>query len=128
MTKGINTNQAPSAIGPYSQAVQFTNIIFCSGQIALDPVSGDIVGENIIEQTHQVMKNLKNILESANSSLENIVRTEVFLKDINDFAGFNEVYAEYFPYEIKPARFTVEVSNLPRNAKIEIACIAYTNQ
>lgn len=128
MKKCINTNKAPAAIGSYSQAVQFSNIIFCSGQIALDPVTGNIVGDGIIEQTHQVMKNLKNILESANSSLENVLRTEVFLKDINDFEAFNEVYSKYFISNIKPARFTVEVSNLPKNAKIEIACIAYANQ
>jgi len=119
----ITTDRAPRAIGPYVQAVQVGEWIFVSGQIALDPETGELVPGGIEEQTERVLQNLRAILEAAGSSLEKVVKTTVYLMDLNDFPKMNEVYARYFPGE-KPARATVEVSRLPRDARIEMEAIA----
>lgn len=118
----ISTNKAPAAIGPYSQAVKTGNLLFTSGQIALDPVTGEIVGKTITEQTEQVMKNLGAILEEAGATYENAVKTVCFLADMNDFATFNEIYGKYFTG--KPARSCVAVKTLPRNVLCEVEVIA----
>lgn len=120
----IATDQAPKAIGPYSQAVCAGSYVFVSGQIALDP-TGKLVGETIEEQTRQVLKNIKAILVAEGLTLENIVKTEVYLKDLKDFQAMNGVYAEKFTYAIKPARATVQISKLPHDALIEISCVAF---
>ncbi len=119
----VQTSAAPPAIGPYSQAIISGDLIFCSGQIPLDPATGEIVEGGIEEQTHRVLKNLRAVLESAGSGLEHVLKTTVFLKRMDDFAAMNAVYATYFP-DAPPARSTVEVSRLPRNVLIEIECIA----
>lgn len=118
----INTNNAPQAIGPYSQAVKNCKLVFCSGQIPLTK-EGDLVEGDVKEQTHQVLKNLKAVLEEAGSSLNNVAKTTIYLSDMNDFADVNEVYSEYFT-DHKPARATVEVSRLPKDVKVEIDCIS----
>lgn len=120
--KYISTKNAPQAIGPYSQGVIVDNMIYTSGQIAINPTTGAMVEDDIARQTHQAIKNLEQILLSSNSSLDNVVKTTVFVKDINDFGIINEIYASYF--KNKPARSLVEVSNLPKNALIEIEAIA----
>lgn len=119
----VTTEKAPAAIGPYSQAVGFGNLLFVSGQIALDPDTGTLVGDTVEEQTEQVMKNLLAVLEAANCSFENVVKTTIFLSNMNDFKLVNEIYARHFP-EHPPARATVEVSRLPRNVMVEIDAIA----
>jgi len=119
----ISTENAPGAIGPYSQAVKAGNFIFCSGQIPINPETGEFVSEDVGEQTRQVLKNLSAVLESAKTSLSSVVKTTVFLADMNDFAAMNEVYAEFFN-ENKPARATVQAARLPRDARVEIECIA----
>jgi len=121
--KIIWTDRAPNAIGPYSQAVLIGNMIFCSGQIPIDPETGEFVPGGIAEQTEQVIKNLSAVLEAAGAGLKNVVKTTVFLADMNDFAQMNEVYARYFG-DNKPARATVQAARLPRDAKVEIECIA----
>ncbi|HRY91765.1 MAG TPA: Rid family detoxifying hydrolase [Candidatus Gracilibacteria bacterium] len=118
----IKTSLAPAAIGPYSQAIKIDGMVFCSGQIGLK-VDGSIVGNEISVQTAQVLKNLTGILEKAGSSIGKVVKTTVYLKSMADFGEMNRVYEDFFK-DIKPARSTVEVSNLPRNALIEIDCIA----
>lgn len=122
MSSKVQTNKAPAAIGPYSQAMVVGNLIFTSGQIPLNPETGMIEGNNITEQTHRVCKNLKAVLEAAGTSLEKVVKTTCFLDDMADFAAFNEVYAEYFTG--KPARSCVAVKTLPRNALVEVEVIA----
>ena len=122
MKEIISTEGAPSAIGPYSQAIVIDKLVFTSGQIPLDPESGAIEGDNITEQTHRVCKNLKAVLSAAGSSLDAAVKTVCFLKDMADFSEFNKVYAEYFTG--KPARSCVAVSELPRGALVEIEVIA----
>jgi 2-iminobutanoate/2-iminopropanoate deaminase len=119
----ISTENAPGAIGPYSQAVKAGNLVFCSGQIPLDPQTGEFVSEDVAMQTRQVLKNLSAVLEAAETSLNNVVKTTVFLADMNDFAAMNEVYAEFFS-DNKPARATVQAARLPRDARVEIECIA----
>ncbi len=119
----IQTENAPSAIGPYSQAVKANGFIFCSGQIAINS-EGELVEGTAAEQTEQVMENLSSVLMSAESDLLSVVKTTIYLTDMNDFQAVNEVYAEYFDGENKPARATVEVSNLPKGVKVEIDCIA----
>jgi 2-iminobutanoate/2-iminopropanoate deaminase len=119
----IETNRAPKAIGPYSQAVEVGNLIFLSGQIPLDPVSGELVGGDIQQQTQRVLENIRGILESRKLGMEEVVKATIFLKDMGNFSHVNEVYATYFP-TLAPARSTVEVSKLPRNADIEIGAIA----
>lgn len=120
--KTIETSSAPGAIGPYSQAICIKDLVFTSGQIPIDPSTGSIDAVGIEAQTEQVMHNLKAVLEAAGSSLTKAVKTTCFLKDIRDFAAFNEVYARYFTG--KPARSCVEVANLPKGALVEVEVIA----
>jgi len=119
----IATDQAPRAIGPYSQAVRAGNVIFASGQIPIDPATGEFVAGGVAEQTEQVMRNITAVLEAAGSGLNQIVKTTVFLADMNDFMAMNEVYARFFP-ETPPARATIQAARLPRDAKVEIEAIA----
>ncbi|MCD9185245.1 MAG: RidA family protein [Pyrinomonadaceae bacterium] len=123
MKEIVSTENAPGAIGPYSQAVKTGNMVFCSGQIPIDPATGEFVSNDVAEQTEQVLKNLSAVLEAAGTNLGNVVKTTVFLADMNDFAVFNEVYAKYFS-DNKPARATVQAARLPRDARVEIECIA----
>lgn len=122
----INTPNAPAPVGPYNQAVAVTGqLLFISGQIALDPTTGDLVGPgDVVAQTEQVIANLKAILTAAGASFDNVVKTGVFLKDMNDFATVNEIYAKYFGGENAPARACVEVARLPKDVAVEIECIA----
>src|SRR6185369_5661545 len=123
MTKEtISTDKAPGAIGPYSQAIKVGDLVFCSGQIPIDPVTGEFVSQDVAEQTKQVLKNLSAVLEAAGSGLGKVVKTTVFLADMGDFAAMNDVYAEFFS-ENKPARATVQAARLPRDARVEIDCI-----
>lgn len=119
----IKTTQAPEAIGPYSQAVTAGDLVFCSGQIPLDPATMTLVGETVAEQTSQVLKNLSEVLRAAGSGLGKVVKTTVFLKDMNDFVDMNDTYASFFG-EHKPARATVEVARLPKDVMVEIECTA----
>ena len=123
MRETISTEKAPGAIGPYSQAVSAGGMVFCSGQIPIDPATGNFVSNDVAEQTQQVLKNLTAVLEAAKTNLNNVVKTTVFLADMNDFAAMNEVYARFFG-ENKPARATVQAARLPRDARVEIECIA----
>jgi 2-iminobutanoate/2-iminopropanoate deaminase len=123
MKKVIHTDKAPKAVGPYSQAIRAGNFVFTSGQIALDPSTGKLVKGGIKEQARQVMENLKAVLGAAGTGFSSVVKTTVFLKDLNDFMHFNEVYAEYFPSE-QPARSTFQVAGLPLGAMIEIEMTA----
>lgn len=125
MKEPIITTEAPQAIGPYSQAISVScsNMIFCSGQIPLDPSSGEIVGQTTAEQCEQVLKNLRAVLAAAGAGMDHIVKTTVYLKDMNDFAAINEVYAGFFKGN-PPARAAVEVSRLPKDVRIEIEAIA----
>ena len=118
----IYTKNAPEAIGPYSQAVKVGDMVYTSGQIAIDPAVGDVVAEGIEAQTEQVMKNLDAVLKAAGSSMENAIKTTCFLADMNDFGAFNEVYAKYFTR--KPARSCVAVKSLPKNVLVEVEVIA----
>ncbi len=118
----VSTASAPAAIGPYSQAVICNNMVFTSGQIPINPATGNVEAQTIEEQTEQVMKNLGAVLEAAGSSFEKVVKTTCFLADINDFAAFNGVYAEYFT--TKPARSCVAVKDLPKGVKVEVEVIA----
>ena len=122
----ISTDKAPQAIGPYSQAVKFNNLLFVSGQIPLEPKSGEIVKGNIKEQTKQILDNLNAILTASGSSLDNVLRTTIFLTSLNDYAEVNEIYAEFFEISM-PARSTVQVSRLPMDVPIEIDAIASIN-
>lgn len=119
----IETHDAPAPIGPYSQAVQSGSELFCSGQIAIDPHNGNVVEGDVSAQTEQVLRNLGAVLRSAGYDYSNVVKTTIFLVDMNDFAAVNAVYAAYFG-ESKPARSTVAVSGLPRNVRVEIDAIA----
>ena len=123
MMQTVSTENAPGAIGPYSQAVVTGNMVFCSGQIPIDPATGQFVSEDVAEQTEQVLKNLSAVLEAEGSDLGKVVKTTVFLADMNDFAAMNDVYARYFDAN-KPARATVQAARLPRDARVEIECIA----
>lgn len=120
----ISTNNAPGAIGPYNQAVLANNTLYVSGQIALDPKSGNLVQSSIQEETHQVLKNMTAILEESGMSLSDVVKCSVFVNDMNQYAQINDVYAEYFDADNAPARELVEVANLPKFVNIEISCIA----
>jgi len=120
------TKEAPAPIGPYSQAVQSANLIFISGQIAIDPATNELMNSNIEEETHQVLKNMSAILTSAGAGLNDVVSCTVYLTDMNLFSRFNEVYAAYFKSE-PPARATIQVSALPKNVSIEISAIASVN-
>ena len=121
--KAISTEQAPAAIGPYSQAIQVGNLLFCSGQIPLDPVSGEIVAGDVRRQAEQVMANIAAVLSAAGAGFNDVVKTTVFLVEMNDFGVVNEVYGRYFT-EHKPARSTVAVKGLPRGVLVEIEVIA----
>lgn len=123
MKEIVVTEKAPGAIGPYSQAIKAGGMVFCSGQIPIDPNTGEFVSHVVSEQTEQVLKNLSEVLQAAGTSLDSVVKTTVFLADMNDFAEMNEVYGRYFS-ENKPARATVQAARLPRDAKVEIECIA----
>lgn len=124
MKKIINTEKAPAPIGPYNQAVLSGNTLFTSGQIALDPVTGELVLDSVEAETKQVMENLKAVLEEANMTFENIVKTSIFISDMGNFARINEVYGSYFNAATAPARETVEVANLPKYVNVEISAIA----
>jgi 2-iminobutanoate/2-iminopropanoate deaminase len=119
----VLTDRGPKPIGPYSQAVKANGFLYMSGQVALDPKTGEITGSDIKEQTERVMNNIKGILEAAGSNLHHVVKTTVFLKDMNDFAAMNEVYGRYFT-AAPPARSTVQVARLPKDAFVEIEVIA----
>jgi 2-iminobutanoate/2-iminopropanoate deaminase len=123
MIKTIATENAPGAIGPYSQAVMANGMVFCSGQIPIDVATGEFVSDDVAEQTDQVLKNLRAVLEAAGAGLGDVVKTTVFLADMGDFAAMNEVYGRYFDVN-KPARATVQAARLPRDARVEIDCIA----
>ena len=119
----IHTPHAPAAVGPYSQAIRLGNLVFTSGQIALDPATGKLVEGDVVAQTHQVMKNLQSVLAAASTDLSQVIKTTVFLQNMGDFPVFNSTYAQYFP-DTPPARSTVEVVKLPLNGLVEIECIA----
>ena len=123
MREIVKTESAPAAIGPYSQAVRAGSFVFASGQIPLDPKTGQFVEGGVAEQTEQVMRNLTAVLEAAGTGLDRVVKTTVFLADMNDFALMNEVYGRYFQ-ENPPARATVQAARLPRDARVEIEVIA----
>jgi 2-iminobutanoate/2-iminopropanoate deaminase len=123
MKQRVSTKAAPAAIGPYSQAIRAGHHLFLSGQIALDPATGQLVGETAAEQTGQVMKNLAAVLAAAGATFDDLVKTTIFLADLNDFTAVNEVYGAVFS-GVPPARATVEVSRLPRDARVEIEGIA----
>ncbi len=125
MNKVVSTEKAPSAIGPYSQAIISGNTVYVSGQIPIDPETGEFVSNDVVLQTEQVLKNLTEVLLAAGSNLSHVVKTTVFLADMNDFVAVNEVYAKFFG-ENKPARATVQAARLPRDARVEIDCIATT--
>jgi 2-iminobutanoate/2-iminopropanoate deaminase len=125
MKKVIQTDKAPKAIGPYSQAIQAGNMIFLSGQIPIDPKTGELTGGDIRQQTQQVLENIKGLLESQRLGMEDVIKVTIFLKDMGNFNQVNEVYAAYFSSS-PPARSTVEVAKLPRNVEIEIEAIAFT--
>lgn len=120
----ISTNQAPAAIGPYSQAIRCGQFVYASGQIALDPASGELGGEDVQAQTDRALQNLQAVLTSAGTSLANVVKTTVFLARMSDFQAMNAVYATYFT-GAAPARSTVAVAELPRKALVEIECVAF---
>ncbi len=123
MKQVVSTSQAPQAIGPYSQAIICNGWVFVSGQLGLDPVSGDFAGPDVATQTRQVMQNLKAILEAAGTSLERVVKTTIYLVDMQDFKTVNAIYAEYFQ-QAPPARATVQVAALPKGGLVEIEAIA----
>jgi len=119
----IVASRAPKAIGPYSVAIQTERMVFCSGQVGLDPATGELIGPDVEAQTRQALTNLKNVLEAAGTNLENVVKTTVFLKDMADFAKMNAIYAEFFT-SAPPARSTIAVAGLPKNGQVEIEAMA----
>ena len=123
MNKSIHTDNAPAAIGPYSQAIQAGNTIYVSGQIPIDPAKGEFAGTDIATQTRQSLTNIKNILAAAGADMSHVVKTTVLLADIADFTAMNEVYAEFFE-EPSPARAAFQAAAIPKGAKVEIECIA----
>lgn len=123
MKEIVSTSRGAKPVGPYSQAVKANGFVFVSGQVAFDPATGQLVENEIVRQTERVMENLKAILEAAGSSMHKVVKTTVFLKDMNEFAAMNEAYGKYFP-TAPPARATVEVARLPRDVRVEIDLIA----
>ncbi len=122
----IHTDGAPAAVGPYSQAIRAGNLLFTAGQVALDPASGELVGDDVAAQTEQVLRNLRAVLAAAGADLGQVVKTTVFLQSMGDFAAMNAVYARHFP-EPFPARSTVEVGALPKGGLVEIECVAAIN-
>ena len=127
MKQIISTTKAPSAIGPYNQATSFEKLVFLSGQIPLDAQTMEIIEGGVHEQTRKVMENLKAVLEEANSSFDNVLKTTCYLSDMDNFVAFNEIYAEYFGAEDAPARATVAVKTLPKNVLVEVDAIAFKN-
>ena len=127
MRQQVQTNHAPAAIGPYSQAIKAGGLVFVSGQIPIDPETGEFVAGGIAEQTERVLKNLAAVLEAAGSGLDRVVKTTVFLADMKEFSGMNEVYATFFPSP-PPARATVAAAGLPRDARVEIEAIALASE
>lgn len=127
MKKIVSTTDAPAAVGPYSQAIRVGQLVFTAGQIPLDPKSGQIVSEDIAEQTRRVLDNLTAVLKAENLTFSHIVKTTIFLTDLGDFQTVNEIYGSYFS-EQPPARSTVQVSALPKGARVEIECIAVSDQ
>lgn len=127
MRQRIQTENAPAAIGPYSQAIKAGGFVFCSGQVAIDPRTGQFVAGGVAEQTEQVLKNLSAVLEAAGSSLDQVVKTTVFLADMKEFSAMNEVYARFFS-EPPPARATVAAAGLPRDARVEIEAVALVSE
>lgn len=123
----IRSQHAPAAIGPYSQAIKLGNLVFTSGQIALDPATGKLVEGDVVAQTHQVLKNLQAVLAAAGTDLTHVIKTTVFLQNMGDFPIFNQAYAQYFP-ENPPARSTVEVAKLPLGGLVEIECVALVGE
>ena len=121
--KIISTKKAPAAIGPYSQAILSNNTLYCSGQIAINPKNGELLTDNITEETHQVMKNISEVLKAADMNFTNVVKCSIFMTDMNQYTEINEVYASYFS-EYPPGREAVEVSVLPKNVNVEISVIA----
>jgi len=126
--KEIKTDKVPVAVGPYSQAIAAGDFVFCSGQIGLDPGTGDLVGSDLSDQTRQALTNLNNVLAAAGLGFKDVVRTDIFLTNMNDFSTVNEIYASFFQSDPKPARQTVCVTSLPKGAKIEISAIAYLGE
>ena len=125
----IETKFAPKPVGPYNQAVLVENWLYCSGQIALDPTTGEMIGKgNIEEETKQVLKNLIAVIKAAGGDSSNVIRTTIYLTDLNDFKKVNQIYAETFNNKVSPARACVEVAGLPKGGKIEIDCIAWIGQ
>lgn len=124
MREPVTTTAAPAAIGPYSQAIKAGDFLFASGQIPLDPATGALVSGGIAEQTHRVLKNLAGVLEAAGIGFDKVVKTNVYLSDMADFAAMNEIYATYFP-QPAPARATIQAARLPRDVKVEIDFVAY---
>ncbi len=123
MKKAVYTKSAPEPVGPYNQAIVWNNLVFTAGQIAIDPASGNIVEGGVQEQTRQVLKNLEAVLKAAGSGLEYVIKTTVFLKNMDDFSAMNEVYATFFT-DTPPARSAVEVARLPKDVLVEIECVA----
>jgi 2-iminobutanoate/2-iminopropanoate deaminase len=121
--KIVKTDKAPGAVGPYSQAVITGNLVFCAGQIPLDPATGNVVAGGIEEQTRRVCENITGVLAAAGTSIARVVKASVFLKDMNDFAGMNKIYAEYFKSDF-PARSTLQVARIPKDCLVEIEVIA----
>lgn len=119
----IHTDDAPAAVGPYSQAIAIGDFVFTAGQVALDPTGGELVGADVATQTEQVIRNLRAVLAAAGSGLEHVIKTTVFLRSMSDFAAMNAIYAQHFP-EPFPARSTVEVGALPKGGLVEIECVA----
>ena len=123
MNEALHTEKAPGAIGPYSQAIKAGNMVFVSGQLPVDPATGEFAGEDIVSQTHRSLQNIRAILQSAGLGMEHIVKTTVFLKDMGEFAAMNGAYAEYFA-GVCPARAAVQVAALPKDARVEIEAVA----
>jgi 2-iminobutanoate/2-iminopropanoate deaminase len=124
MKEIINTNEAPAPIGPYNQAVKVGQMLFLSGQIALDAATGELVNATLTEETHQVMKNIQAVLSHAGSNMDKVIKCSIFLKDLGNFSAVNEIYGQYFTEGSEPARECVEVSRLPKDVNVEISVIA----
>lgn len=124
MKKIINTKNAPAPIGPYNQAILVENTLYTSGQIAINPATGEVINTSIEAETKQVMENIKAVLAEAGMTFEDVIKTSIFIKNMNDFTKINAVYGEYFNAETAPARETVEVANLPKFVNVEISTIA----
>ena len=124
MKKIIHTHEAPAPIGPYSQAVRMGNTVYTSGQIAIDPKTGSLIQGSIADETHQVMRNMQAVLEAAGLGFEQVLKSTIFITNMDDFGAINEVYGSYFDSETAPARETVQVARLPKDVRVEISMIA----